>query len=92
MTNIRFVRRKEIPEAVLGEGEIALLNPERGNYYGLSGTGLRIWRLLENPTTLAQLCGELQTEFATTPAECADDAREFVEALVSENLVEIIRE
>lgn len=92
MIDIRFVRRKDIPEAVLGKGEIALLNPARGNYYGLSGTGLRIWRLLENPTTLAQLCDQLQMEFATTAAECADDAREFVEALVSENLVEIIRE
>lgn len=92
MTDIRFVRRKDIPEAILGESEIALLNPERGNYYGLSGTGLRIWRLLENPTTLTQLCGQLQMEFATTAAQCADDAREFVEALASENLVEIVRE
>ena len=89
MVEPRFVRRSSIPQASLGEGEIALLNPERGNYHGLSGVGGRIWQLLETPHTLPMLCRQLVLEFKVSDQECMDDAREFLEALLSEDLIEI---
>ena len=84
-----FVKRSSIPQAALGDGEIALLNPQRGNYHGLSGVGVAIWQLLETPHTLPMVCQKLTAEFSVTDEACMNDTREFIEALLREDLIEI---
>ena len=33
------------------EGEVVLLDPQRGHYYGIEGCGTRIWQLMQEATT-----------------------------------------
>ena len=44
-------------------GEIAILNLDNGVYYGLDPVGARLWTLLQEPQTFAQVRGALLLEF-----------------------------
>jgi Coenzyme PQQ synthesis protein D (PqqD) len=86
----RYVRRREILDAGLGDGETVLLHPERGHYYGLKGAGQRIWELLDEPTTLNEICTALVAAFDVGEDDCRRQTEEFISELVREQLVDII--
>ena len=80
----RRVAGRSVDDAVL------LNNAATGEYYGLESTALRIWQLIEQPRTVAAVCGELAKEYAVDPATCESDLLEFVAALLREGLIEIV--
>jgi hypothetical protein len=41
------------------DGELVLMSIEKGNYYGIKGTALRIWELAETPCRVGPLCHPL---------------------------------
>jgi hypothetical protein len=63
-----------------GDGAV-MMSPEAAQYIGLSQTGARIWELLAEPRTLADLCAALAAEYAVTAEEVEGDVREFVASL-----------
>ena len=70
-------------------GEAAILNLESGVYYGLDPVGARIWRLMREPQTLAQIESVLLVEYDVDANQCAVDLLALVEALADEGLVDI---
>jgi hypothetical protein len=82
----RIVRR-DIPQARLSDDNVVLLNTQRGNYYSLDLTGLRIWELIETETTLGELSEHLGKEYDIAPAECLADTIAFCQRLHDENLI-----
>jgi len=83
----RIVRREGIPQAKLSEDTVVLLNVQRGNYYSLDHTGVRIWELLASETTVAELCERLTKEFDVSAADCLSDTIRFCQNLREENLI-----
>jgi hypothetical protein len=70
------------------EGEMVLLNLRTGVYFGLDGVGTRIWQLLEEGCTVAQISEQLADEYDVAAAACEQDVRAFMSALRDNALVE----
>jgi hypothetical protein len=83
------VKRREDPIAVDLAGEVVMMNIETGHYYGLRAIASRVWELLEEPRTVAQICDALQSEYDVDPATCQRDILRFLDDLRSEQLLEI---
>ena len=85
-----FVRVSALSQANLSDDEVIALDLNQEKYYGLSGTAARIWALLEAETTLDQICARLLDEFDVPKDVCRQQAGEFVDELMWENLVRIV--
>lgn len=73
------------------DGEIVMLNVQRGNYYGLSGVAKRVWELLDGPKSINQVCMALQAEFEVAHDQCVKDVVVFVEKMINENMVRVVK-
>ena len=82
------VRRSEPLSAKVGE-EIVIFSAEQGAYHAFGVSGSRIWELLEEPTTLAALCGVLRTEYDVDEERCLRDVSSFIEELRQAQLIEV---
>ena len=63
---MQFTDKASIPESVMarrvGE-ETVILDLASGTYFGLDPIGARIWQLMTEGRTLAQICDAIQTEY-----------------------------
>jgi hypothetical protein len=85
---IRYVSDPEEGRvSVVVHGETIMMSVRNGRYYGLNGTGTRIWCLLEQPRTLASLCEVLQADYDVERETCEREVLLLLEALVHEGLV-----
>ena len=71
------------------DSEAVMLDLRSGVYYGLEGTGARIWRLLASPISLAALRDALVAEYDVEPARCEADLRELIADLARRGLVHL---
>jgi hypothetical protein len=65
------------------------VNLKNGVYYGLDPVGARIWNLIREPVTLAQIRESLVAHFDVEPVRAESDIREFLARLAEQGLVEI---
>jgi hypothetical protein len=72
----------------LGE-EAALLNLEKGVYYGLNETGARIWELLATPVAVRSIQETIATEYDVEAPVAAADVLRLLESLREQGLVEV---
>lgn len=70
-------------------GEIVILGLRDGVYYGLAGTGARVWQLLQTPQTLTALIDQLQVEFDVDAERLRTDLERLLENLRTRGLVAI---
>lgn len=77
------------PDLVAAEmdGDLVMMSIEKGEYYGVSGVGPRIWELLEAPVTVEQMTTTLCEEFEVDAVSCLRDTLNFVRELRSMGLV-----
>jgi hypothetical protein len=90
-TMTRVVQNRE-PVAVEVDRSVVMMSVEQGKYYGLEGVGGRIWKLLEEPRTVSELCAALQQEFDVDAEVCRADVVEFVTEMARERLLVIVDE
>jgi hypothetical protein len=69
-------------------GETAILNLKNSVYYGLDPVGARVWQLIQEPITLAQLHDALRAEYDVEPAQLEADIRDLLEQLAEQGLIE----
>lgn len=70
------------------EDQLVVLQTANGEYAGLAGTAVRIWQLIERPTTLGEVIDALAAEYDVPRSECAPDIVECLEGLRRKGLVE----
>jgi hypothetical protein len=70
-------------------GEAAILNLRSGVYYGLDPIGARVWRLVQEPKTLAELRDLLLAEYDVEAATLEADLRYLLNSLSAQGLIEI---
>jgi|SRR5271166_3347141 len=83
----RVVVSKDQVACDLG-GEIAILNLKNSVYYGLDPIGARVWQLIQEPTTLAQIRDVLKGEFDVDAAQLEADILDLLEKMAEHGLVE----
>lgn len=77
------------PVAVEVDRSVVMMSLERGKYYGLEGVGGRIWQLIEEPRSVAELCTTLEREFDVDHEQCRREVVEFLTELAQEGLIEV---
>lgn len=70
--------------------ETILMHLDEGNFSSLESTGLRIWQLLDRPTTAAQICETLLDEFEVDASTCQEQTIEFLDQLHDRGLIETV--
>lgn len=81
-----ITRNNSIPTVEL-DGEIAMMNVDKGYYYGLNSVGSRIWELIKEPISYSALIAQLLSEYNVDRLICEGEANEFLEMLLDEGLI-----
>lgn len=71
------------------DGEVVLMSIEKGAYFGLNKVLSRIWKLIETPITVNQLCAALMAEYEVDAEICQKDVIEALQTLAEKNLVAV---
>ena len=83
-----FRKSAELLESDVDD-EIVALDVNKGQCYGLNLVGSRVWRLLETPTSLQDICSTLQEEYEVESEVCRGEVERLLADLQSEGLVEV---
>lgn len=70
------------------DNDVVMANLQTGKYYGLNPMGACIWKLLEAPHSLNEMCLHLLEAFDIDEATCRQDVAELLEKLVDAQLVQ----
>ena len=84
------VRQRDDLLAQSLDEDIVMANIESGKYYGLAATGKRIWELLAQPRSVADLCARLLAEFDVSRAACEQETLTFLNELQREGLIQVV--
>ncbi len=80
------------PELMMADldGEAVLLDAASGRYYGLNDVATRIWSLVVEPRTVAEVVAAIQREYDAPADRLARDVVWFVDDLVARQLVLVV--
>lgn len=71
------------------DGELVMMDVDKGTYYGLDPVGSRIWQELSEPTRLADVCARLRSNYDVDQDRCESEVLAFVADLQRNGLVTI---
>ena len=86
--DVRVVKVRQLLEAEV-DGEIVALDVDNGQCYGLNAVATKIWALLDETSSLREVCARLEGEFDVEPSECAQQVRALVDELQADGLVAV---
>ena len=70
-------------------GETVILQMRDGTYYGLDAVGTRIWSLIKEPITLAEISATVEREYEVDGPRAMTDLIALVGDLFERGLIEI---
>jgi len=71
-------------------GEVVLLNIGLGRYYSLNDIGSRIWRMLETPRKVEDLCHLLTAKYKAESITVTSDVLALLNKLREEQLIDVV--
>jgi len=71
------------------EDETIVLNHATGTYHGLSGVGPRIWELIQEPVSAAEVVEAIRTEYEVDPERSTREVTEFLGEMADASLIEV---
>ena len=80
--------REEVLFADL-DGNVAMMNVESGAYYDFDEVASFIWRNIEQPIVISELCKRLLDEFDVDADECSAQTMEFLGELSKLDLINV---
>ncbi len=84
----RVVIAPDVLSSELGS-EHVLLSLRDGMYYGLDDVGGEIWKLLQEPVSVADICRAIVEAYDVDPARCRRDVEALIAELEARQLVEL---
>lgn len=69
--------------------EVAMMDIERGQYYGVYGVGSRIWLMLTSPMSIRDICQQLISEYDVSLDVCYEEVISFIRDLQEHDVVEV---
>jgi hypothetical protein len=79
----------QAPVATEVDREVVLMNVRRGRCYGLGESGSAVWRRLQSPIRVDDLCRELLLEYSTDLQTMSRDVITLLEQLQDEGLLTV---
>lgn len=82
----------EIPDDVLSrelDGEAVLLDLRSGKYFGLNGTGARIWACMKEGLDEGHVVQRLVSAFEVDADRARADVEAFIDSLVERGLIKV---
>jgi hypothetical protein len=80
-------RHPDMLSAEIG-GEAVMMSIEKGAYFGLNPVATRIWDLIEQPKTVAELIDVINEEYDVEPAQCEADVQGFVADMIERGIAQ----
>ncbi len=74
------------------QGEIVILSPKDGVYFGLDPVGTRAWQLIQHHGRLGAVKDAMLKEYEVSAERLEEDLQELVSSLLDNGLVEVINE
>lgn len=71
------------------DGDLVLLGPADLGFFGASGVGDRIWRLLDGSRNVRALVGELESAYDAPDGVIRAETLEYLEALHAAGLITV---
>jgi hypothetical protein len=68
-------------------GEVIVLGLRDGMYYGLDAVGARVWAMLQERHTIAEIRDQILREYDVDPERCERDLVALISDLVEHSLV-----
>lgn len=87
-TSARIVSEQGILAAMSGD-EMVLMDAMSGEYYTFEGTGADIWRMLETPITVGEVCSRLVAEFDGPEEDIRESTLAFLSGLLERKLIRL---
>lgn len=72
------------------DGGVALLDLDRNVYFSLNRTGAVIWRAIEKPSSIDDVCAAVADKFTVTRDDCRGDVVSLVDRLVDSRLARVV--
>jgi hypothetical protein len=70
-------------------GETVILGLSAGRYYGVDSVGGRIWQLVQEPASVAELRERIVAEYEVEPERCEADLLRILQQMIDAGLVEV---
>jgi hypothetical protein len=86
MPKLVYERAKSLLEAEMGD-ELVALDAAGGTCFGFNDVAATVWRLLEQPRTVADITQSLMSQFEVDPAQCEMEVGDLLEDLAGRGLV-----
>ncbi|AEG01982.1 PqqD family protein [Methylomonas methanica] len=86
------IRRSENSLSAEVDDTVVLMSIQQGAYYSLDSIGAEIWRRLDRPMLVTELCAILKQEYDAEPTTIQRDVLALLESLDKECLIEIVPE
>lgn len=78
-------------DQVSGEvsGEVVILNLKNGIYYSLNDVGTYVWKLIQEPRTVADIVDRLLEVYDVEADRCQEDLQALLQKLAAEGLIDV---
>lgn len=73
-------------------GESVILDVRSGVYYGLNEVGARIWNLIQQPKTIAEVADAIAQEYEVEKSQCEQEIMALLTELSASKLIEVKNE
>lgn len=77
------------PLAAEVDGEVVLMSVDLGRYFGLDVIGADVWRRMETPVRVSDLCAALAADYDGAPEVIERDVLELLHRMADRGLIEI---
>ncbi len=74
------------------QGEIVILSPKTGVYFGLDPVGTRAWQLIQHHGRLGAVKDAMLKEYEVSAERLWEDLQDLITRMVDNGLVEVINE
>ena len=71
------------------DDELLAIDSQAGYCYSMNETAGRIWDLVVNPVSVAELCSQLRNEFAVDEHTCLKEVLPLLQRLTDSGLIQV---
>jgi len=73
-------------------GEVVMLNVQKGAYHAMNEVGSAIWNELSEPASVKRLIEKLISEYDVSEERCYEEVISFLNELLKEKIIKIIND
>ncbi|WP_035241282.1 lasso peptide biosynthesis PqqD family chaperone [Desulfobacter vibrioformis] len=83
------IRSEEVLDSEV-DGEIVMMSIAQGTYSGLDNIGSEIWRLIETPRRVSEICDAMMERYDVERETCERDVLLFLNDLASDETIQVV--